>query len=435
MTKQPSEVAVLPRWMRGWERFWFTPMDPTPLALMRILCGLVVLYTCVAHTFTLADMMGPYAWVDLATRQQLAQDRPTSITPLNGNKPPVRARTPEQQHYLDNFRQSTGVDLRINGLAPPENDWQWQYLSDFYGKWKTPPPAYAATDAEARYVDGFMEKYHFDPRVSGLRLPETKEEREYLEHYAETWGGPPPAYAATKEEADEIDEYRKREHIDPRLLYARGTPLWSIWMHITDPTGMGIVQAIIILATAMFTLGLGTRVTSVLTWVGSLSYIHRDQMVMFGVDTMTNILLIYLMIGPSGAALSLDRLIAHWWRGEMGKPPSLPTPRVSANVAIRLIQLHVCIIYFIAGISKLQGGAWWNGTALWSVLANYEFAPMYIGLYNDILRYIARDELTLQLLLTTGCYFTLAFEIGYAFLIWYPRTPGSSSPARSSCTA
>lgn len=421
MKKQPSDSnAALPRWMQAWERFWFTPMDPTPLALMRILCGAIVLYTCIAHSFTLDDMMGPDAWVDLQTRMDYARNRPTITGGLQGTRAPVHARTPEQQQFLDKFRLETGKDLRMNGLAPPENNRQWQYVVSFYEKWKEPPPAYADTDAQAKYVDEFMQKHGFDPRGRGLRLPENQEERDYLEHYAERWRGAPPAYATSKEESDEIDAYREREGFDPRVLYARGSPIWSIWMHVTDPTGMGIVQACIILVTAMFTLGLATRVTSVLAWVGSLSYIHRDVMVMFGVDTMTNILLIYLMIGPSGAALSLDRLIARWWRGELGKP-TLPAPRVSANVAIRLVQLHVCIIYLIAGISKLQGNSWWNGTALWAVLCNYEFAPMYTTLYNDILRYIAGTEWMLQLLLTTGCYFTLMFEIGYAFLIWFPR--------------
>ena len=89
---------------------------------------------------------------------------------------------------------------------------------------------------------------------------------------------------------------------------------------------------------------------------------------------------------------------------------------------MRLLQIHVCIIYFIAGVSKLQGTSWWNGTALWSVLANFEFAPMQFAIYNDILRAICRNEILIQLVLTGGCYFTLAFEIGYTFLVWFRRT-------------
>ena len=38
-------------------------------------------------------------------------------------------------------------------------------------------------------------------------------------------------------------------------------------------------------------------------------------------------------------------------------------PSVAANVALRLFQVHFCIIYINSGMSKLQGAAWWNGEA------------------------------------------------------------------------
>ena len=40
-------------------------------------------------------------------------------------------------------------------------------------------------------------------------------------------------------------------------------------------------------------------------------------------------------------------------------------PAITANLAIRLIQVHFCVIYAYAGLSKLQGGAWWSGEAVW----------------------------------------------------------------------
>ena len=68
----------------------------------------------------------------------------------------------------------------------------------------------------------------------------------------------------------------------------------------------------------MFTVGFCTRITSVLSWLGAVSYVHRSGVTVFGGDTMLNILLIYLMIAPAGAALSVDRLLAYWWRIRKG---------------------------------------------------------------------------------------------------------------------
>ena len=52
------------------------------------------------------------------------------------------------------------------------------------------------------------------------------------------------------------------------------------------------------------------------------------------------------------------------------------------HVAIRLIQIHLCIIYLVSGLSKLLGKAWWEGTAVWGTLASFEFAPMQHGWYE-----------------------------------------------------
>jgi hypothetical protein len=123
-------------------------------------------------------------------------------------------------------------------------------------------------------------------------------------------------------------------------------------------------KAFLAFLTAMFlfTIGFATRLTSVLTWVGVLSYIHRMPIFLYGVDSIMNVLVIYLMIGPSGATFSVDRLLEKWWAKKKGKPVPPVRPMVSANFALRLMQIQFCIIYMASGTSKLQGAAWWNGT-------------------------------------------------------------------------
>ena len=99
---------------------------------------------------------------------------------------------------------------------------------------------------------------------------------------------------------------------DRRVALYEGKPIFSVWFHVTDPTAMVVVHTLIGIVILMFTIGLYTRITSVLTWFGTLFYIHRCQQILFGMDTMSNILLLYLMIGPSGAAFSIDRLRARY---------------------------------------------------------------------------------------------------------------------------
>src|SRR5262249_54056114 len=158
-------------------------------------------------------------------------------------------------------------------------------------------------------------------------------------------------------------------------------PGWVVAVHVA-----------FLVAMFLFTIGFCTRLTSVLTWVGIISYIHRTPTTLFGMDTIMNILAIYLMIGPSGAALSVDRLIARWWAGRQGRELGPPRPLVSANFAIRLMQIHFCIIYLASGLSKLQGPAWWNGNALWGTMANYSFAPMHWPAYLAFLKFLSEHR-------------------------------------------
>jgi hypothetical protein len=265
-----------------------------------------------------------------------------------------------------------------------------------------------------------------------------QERNEWRRHYPQnmstldTWENPDPIH----------DDYEDRWGMPRNWTHAQGMPIWSIWFHVTDPTGMAYVHAGLILVTILFTIGFCTRLTSVLTWFGALSYIHRSNLTVFGVDTMMTIALFYLMIGPSGAALSVDRLIKRWWlsyralrRVSAGEertaglstvPVRLPvlavTPSVSANLAIRLCQIHVCIIYMAAGLSKLQGASWWTGEAIWGTLANFEFAPMQYDSYMAFLTFLAKTPWLWNLFMTAGTVFTLAFEIGFAFLVWRPGT-------------
>jgi hypothetical protein len=343
--------------VRAWDRFWFTPADPTLLGLIRICCGAITLYTIAAYSFSLQEFFGPDAWVNLDLRSRSRYEAPVVPSPFTWDE-------------------------------------------------TRPTPQ-----------------------------PETPEQQRYVEDYAKKWGTPPPGpFPTSPDEEAAIDAYRAYWGVDPRLAYSRGTPIWSIWFHVTDPVGMAVVHGFIVLCVFLFTIGLATRITAVITWAGALCYIQRSPPTLFGVDTMMTILLLYLMIGPSGAALSVDRCLKRWWARSFGREPldragrpsasafSPPAPSVSANFALRLLQIHVCIIYLAAGLSKLQGAAWWNGTAVWGTLANFEFAPMQYDLYTNSLRALARNRPLVEFFITGAGLFTLAFEISYPFLIWRPAT-------------
>jgi hypothetical protein len=136
---------------------------------------------------------------------------------------------------------------------------------------------------------------------------------------------------------------------------------------------MWVAHIVAIMVLAFFTLGLWTRVTSVLALAVAISYVNRVPPALFGLDQINIMLALYLAIGPSGQALSLDRWLLKR-RLAADAPP--PAPSAGANLALRLIQVHMCVIYLFAGVSKLQGPSWWSGEAMWRAFANLEYQSL-----------------------------------------------------------
>lgn len=153
-----------------------------------------------------------------------------------------------------------------------------------------------------------------------------------------------------------------------------GTPAFSLWFYVPEEW-ITTVHWTCVGICAMFFLGIATRVTSVLAFVITISYSQRVPVANFGLDQILGMLCLYLAIGPSGACLSVDR----WWKVRKARERGevLPEPRhSSARTALRLIQFHMCVIYFWAGIAKLKGDTWFTGEAMWQVLANQEYQTM-----------------------------------------------------------
>jgi hypothetical protein len=190
---------------------------------------------------------------------------------------------------------------------------------------------------------------------------------------------------------------------------------WSYLWYVESPTALWMLHLAALLVFALLTLGLFTRVVSVLAWLITIAYCHRLQGALFGLDQINAMLAMYLMVGPSGAVYSLDR-----WRaarrqrqpradqGRAGESAEV-FPRVSANVAIRLIQLHMCIIYLFGGIGKMRGELWWDGSAFWYSIANLEYQSLDVT-------WLVGYPLLIALL----THITVFWETFYCFLVW-PR--------------
>jgi Vitamin K-dependent gamma-carboxylase len=170
------------------------------------------------------------------------------------------------------------------------------------------------------------------------------------------------------------DFFGPKSWLSPALVRAIQSEqyTYSFWW-VVPPAAMWYAYGASMLIFACFTIGLWTRVSSVLALATAISYVNRVPASLFGLDQINIMLTLYLAIGSSGQVLSVDRWLI--WR-KNGKNAPILVPTVAVNLAQRLIQVHMAIIYLFAGLSKLQGPAWWNGEAMWRAFANLEYQSM-----------------------------------------------------------
>lgn len=188
--------------------------------------------------------------------------------------------------------------------------------------------------------------------------------------------------------------------------FHRGMYTWSYFWWLDTPTKLWTAHVAALVIFALLTVGLFSRVMAPLAAIATLSYIQRVPGALFGLDQINALLAMYLCVGPCGARYSIDV-----WRkrGRAGQAAQVE-PSVTANIAIRLIQLHMCIIYLFAGTSKLMGPTWWDGSAMWFALGNYEYQSLDMTWLSEWPR-------TISLL----SHVTIVWETFYCVLIWSKR--------------
>jgi CubicO group peptidase (beta-lactamase class C family) len=136
-------------------------------------------------------------------------------------------------------------------------------------------------------------------------------------------------------------------------------------------------------------LGFQARLSAFLAWSLHLSLTISGSASSYGVDQLANTFLFYLFVFPSGRS----------------REETIPVG------VLRVMQLHLCVVYLAAGLDKAMGSQWWNGEAIWQTVSQPIFTTFDLsGLASHawIPALAGRS--------------TLVVEIGYAFLIWPRRT-------------
>jgi hypothetical protein len=184
----------------------------------------------------------------------------------------------------------------------------------------------------------------------------------------------------------------------PRLgwLMVLGAPLG-----LSEDTVLSSAWRILFAAGCGLIFGLFCRTFATTAWFLHLCVAKSGGLVSYGVDNLMTIGLFYLAVSPLPDRYALDHELRHLklkgaWRHGFHR---------------RVLQLHLCFIYFFGGITKCLGSDWWNGANLWRALTR----PPFDVIAPEIL---VRFKYLLPALGISIC----LLEAGYPFFIWLKRT-------------
>jgi hypothetical protein len=172
-------------------------------------------------------------------------------------------------------------------------------------------------------------------------------------------------------------------------------------LHLGEQTTLSILWALLLSAGCCLLVGFFSRSAAVIAWLVHLCAAKSGDFLAYGVDNLTTIGLFYLAIAPLPDRFALDF--------KLWPPRSIDPARFGFHR--RLLQLHLCAIYFFSGLTKCLGASWWNGASIWRALTRPPFNVIPVD-------WLISWKVVLPVMGITVC----VLETTYPALIWPKHT-------------
>lgn len=194
-------------------------------------------------------------------------------------------------------------------------------------------------------------------------------------------------------------------------------------------TGFQLFYLLAILAGVLIALGWRTRISSLLFCFVVVALENRSPLITDGGDNVLVLMSLYLCFARCGRHWSLDArrralraeptpestsestsesAARPGWRDELGAARE-QVANVLHNGAVLVIAAQVCVIYGTAGLYKVQGSMWQDGTALGFIMRLHWFEP-WPGLSSWLLGH--------GLLLALAGYLTVFVQVAFPFTVF-----------------
>lgn len=168
---------------------------------------------------------------------------------------------------------------------------------------------------------------------------------------------------------------------------------WLQRLGLSQNHAVVLVFTVYVAAVVVLIIGWRPRTAAVTAALTYWTLTSSNSLSLYGVDVFAAMALFYLVAAP--AAVTGGRAAAGG---------------LAVGCWLRMLQVHVCVVYLNAGIAKGLGTQWWNGEAIWRAVMQPQFAVVDLAWLSTI-------PLAAKLL----GWSTLLVETGYPLAIWTPR--------------
>jgi hypothetical protein len=173
--------------------------------------------------------------------------------------------------------------------------------------------------------------------------------------------------------------------------------------NISEDVVLSVAWACLLSAGCLLLLGLFCRPAAIIAWFVHLCAAESGGLFAYGADAFITTGLFYLMLSPLPDRYAFDQWVT---KTKPRNPQALGFWR-------RVLQVHLCFVYFIGGLAKCLGSGWWDGSNLWRSFIR----PPFTVVPPDIL---VRFKYALPVLGISIC----LLEVSYPIFIWMKRTRG-----------
>lgn len=195
--------------------------------------------------------------------------------------------------------------------------------------------------------------------------------------------------------------YTNSGYFDNSLIrHMEGLSHISPLSYISSSTVVVALYWLLIVATICFITGFYSRPAAIIVFVLLLSFGQRNVLLQYGGDRIQRDAFFFCMFLRADSALSLRNYIF-----------KRPDDKSVSGWPVRLIQIQVAFMYFFTAILKIATPQWRQGSYLYSLLNNPNFALFHVPWIKDF-----------ALFLALSAYAVLLLEFSFIFLVWWRKT-------------